>query len=212
MSLINDALKRAKQVQQKPSPQPISAPLRPAETARFVHAPRPLVLPILAATLLVFVGGILIVVALSRGFRGKPAEPVANQSIVGSPKDNPRNAVALPRTANATPTISSSTAPTALQQVPTNPPRTAVAVSPIATQAVVPVESSNTVPVVPTPPEPQLPKLQGILFNPSRPTAFLNGKSVVAGGRVGEYTVLTITKQAVTVERAGQTNVLTMEE
>jgi hypothetical protein len=73
-------------------------------------------------------------------------------------------------------------------------------------------ESSNVVAVAQFPPEPQLPKLQGIVFNPTRPTAFLNGKSVVVGGRVGEFTVLAITKQIVTVERFGQTNALTMEE
>jgi hypothetical protein len=53
MSLINDALKRAKQAQQKQSPpSPTVAPLRPADPARSVHAPRALLLPIVAAALL----------------------------------------------------------------------------------------------------------------------------------------------------------------
>lgn len=213
MSLINDALKRAKQAQQKNAPPPATGtPMRPVESARPVNPPRSLLLPILAAALLVFVGGILIVVALSRGFRVKPAESVASQSAVVS-KDDPGNAARLPRTAGVPPVTSISTSTTASQLVPTNPPQfTAAAVSSVVTQAVVTVESSNAAPVMQVPPEPQLPKLQGIVFNPARPTAFLNGKSVVVGARVAQYTVLAITKQAVIVERAGQTNVLTMEE
>lgn len=210
MSLINDALKRAKQAQQKSSLPRTGAPLRPAEPARSVNAPRSLLLPILAAALLVLVGGILIVVALSRGFGLKSVEPVASQPDVLL-KDKPTNpssrAVAVsPTTSGSTPTVVS-------QPVPTNPPQSPVAVvTSVVTQAGVTVESSNALPLAQVPPEPRLPKLQGIVFNPARPTAFLNGKSVVVGGRVGEYTVLAITKQAVTVERAGQTNVLTMEE
>lgn len=211
MSLINDALKRAKQAQQKPSSLPAGAPLRPAEPARSVNAPRSLLLPILAAALLVFVGGILIVVALSRVFRPKSVEPVESLSAVVSPKDNPGPAATLPRTVEVPPATSISTPTAVFQPVLTNRPPAAV-VTPVVAQSVVTVESSNSVPVVQVPLEPQLPRLQGIVFNPVRPTAFLNGKSVVVGGHVGEYTVMAITKQAVTVERAGQTNVLTMEE
>lgn len=194
MSLINDALKRAKQAQKKPAPPPTGMPLRPAESARSVNASRSLLLPIVAAALLVFVGGVLIVVALTRGFGLKSDEPVVSKSAVVAPKDNP------------------GTAATLSQPAPTNPPPPAAVVSPVVTQAAVTVESSNAVPLVSVPPEPQLPRLQGILFNPARPTAFLNGKSVVVGGRAGEFTVVAITKLAVTVERAGRTNVLAMEE
>jgi hypothetical protein len=197
MSLINDALKRAKLAQQKQAPPPAGMPLRPAERTHPVNAPRPLLLPILAAAMLVLVGGILIVVALSRGLRLKSDEPVAGQSVVESPQ-----------TSDVSPASASTTSAVVLPSVPINAGEPVAA----ATRAVGAVEGSNSVPVVPAPREPQLPRLQGILFNPARPTAFLNGKSVVVGGRVGEYTVVAITKQAVTVERAGQTNVLTMEE
>lgn len=212
MSLINDALKRAKQVQKKPSPPLAGVPLRPAEPVRSVNAPRPLLLPILAAAALVFMGGVLIVVALTRGFGLKSGEPVAINSDVVAPKDNPRTAATLSRTAEVAPATRIATPGAALQPAPTNPPPPAAGVASVVTQAVVTVESSNAVAVVRVPLEPQLPRLQGIIFSPTRPTAFLNGKSVVVGGRVGDYTVLAITKQAVTVERSGQTNVLTMEE
>jgi hypothetical protein len=212
MSLINDALKRAKQAQKRPSPPPAGVPLRPAESVRSGNAPRPLLMPILAAALLVFVGGVLIVVALTRGFGIKPGEPVASKSAVVSPTDNPGTSATLPRMADVSPATRIATPVIAQQPVPTNLPSTAAVAAPVVTQSVLPVESSNAVTVVQVPPAPQLPRLQGIVFNPARPTAFLNGKSVVAGGRVGEYTVIAITKQTVTVERSGQTNVLTMEE
>lgn len=212
MSLINDALKRAKQAQKRPSPPPAGVPLRPAESVRSVNAPRPLLFPILAAALLVLVGGILIVVALTRGFGLKPGEPVASKSDMVLPKDNPGTAAALPRIAEVAPATRIATPATALQPIPTNPPSTVAAITPVVTQSAVTVVSSNALPVVLSPPEPQLPKLQGILYNPARPTAFLNGKSVVVGGRAGEFTVVAITKLAVTLERAGQTNVLAMEE
>jgi hypothetical protein len=172
-----------------------------------VHAPRALLLPIVAAALLVFVGGILIVVALSRGLSVNTVEPVAGRAVVVSPKDASLTREADIRlTRGAAPSV---TSPSVL----TNPPLpTVVAGDSVVTQVVAAAESSNVVAVAQFPPEPQLPKLQGIVFNPTRPTAFLNGKSVAVGGRGGEFTVLAITKQIVTVERFGQTNALTMEE
>lgn len=212
MSLINDALKRAKQAQKKPSLPPAGVPLRPAEPARAVNAPRPLVLPIVAAALLVFVGGVLIVVALTRGFGLKSDEPVANKSAGVPPQSHSGTAASLPRTAAVSPTTRMPAPVAAAPSVPTNPPPVAAVVASVVTQAVTTIESTNAGPVVQAPPEPPLPRLQGILFNPARPTAFLNGKSVVVGSRAGDFTVVAITKLAVTVERAGQTNVLTMEE
>ena len=173
-----------------------------------MNAPRLLLLPIIAAALLVFVGGILIVVALNRGFRVKPVDPVASQSAVVTPKDAP-----LSRAADFQLATGGADLSVASPSGPANPPLpTVVGGDSVVTQAVAVAESSKAVAVAQVPPEPQLPRLHGIVFNPTRPTAFLNGKSVAVGGRVGEYTILAITKQAVTVERSGQTNVLTMEE
>jgi hypothetical protein len=57
-----------------------------------------------------------------------------------------------------------------------------------------------------------LPKLQGIFYRPNRPSALLNGKTVMIGGRSGEFLVVAITQQSVTVARAGKTNVLSLPE
>lgn len=215
MSLINDALKRAKQTQPRPGPPPGSGPMRPVEPPRPGKEPRSLLVPIVGAALLVLVGGILIVLALSWGFRLQPAAPVVNPAPAASVAVTPQTSQAAPvaGTVHAAETVVAASLPSPPSaSIQSNALPATTVVVPVVTQAVAVVESSNAAPVVAPPPEPVLPRLQGILFNPSRPTAFLNGRSVVVGGRVGEYTVLAITKQSVTIERAGQTNVLTMEE
>jgi hypothetical protein len=57
---------------------------------------------------------------------------------------------------------------------------------------------------------PPLPKLQGVFYRPDRPAALLDGKTVLVGSTSGEYSVVAISQQGVTVVRAGQTNVLNM--
>jgi len=62
------------------------------------------------------------------------------------------------------------------------------------------------------PPPPPLPKLQGVVYRPERPAALLDGKTVLVGRTSGEYRVVAISQQRVTVVRAGQTNVLEMPD
>ena len=57
-----------------------------------------------------------------------------------------------------------------------------------------------------------LPKLQGILYRPGRPEAILDGATVLIGDRVGQFRVLAISQDTVTLGSAGQTNVLYLEE
>ncbi len=60
-------------------------------------------------------------------------------------------------------------------------------------------------------PKPPKPKLQGIFYNPSRPSAVVNGKTVYLGGSVGEFRVLAIRPESVVLGNASQTNVLHLE-
>jgi hypothetical protein len=199
MSLINDALKRAKQAQQKNAPPPPSAaPLRPVEAPlRRSPPPRSLLVPIVVAVVLMFVGAVVLVLALKGG--GKTDS--GNNTLTQASAVTPTPSAPVDRATN----VSVAVQPT--PPIITNAP--SVVVPTVITQTVVIIEKAE--PVTNAVP-PALPKLQGILYNPARPTAFLSGKSYVIGGRVGEFTVVGITKQSVTVERAGQTNVLTMEE
>jgi len=87
----------------------------------------------------------------------------------------------------------------------------------VLTESVAPVDDNSdsetgslTVPVVtprpvePTPPPPppppqQLPKLQGIFYSPTAPTAILDGKTVHVGSKHGDYLVKAISKYTVTL-------------
>jgi hypothetical protein len=61
----------------------------------------------------------------------------------------------------------------------------------------------------PPKPEPVIYKLQGIVYQPGRSTAVINGKTVSAGERVGDSRVLKVEKDfVVLVNSAGQTNLL----
>ena len=214
MSLINDALKRARQAQHKnPPPAPAATPLRPVEIVRRAPPPRSLLLPLILAAALILIGGVAILMAFKRGASNHsvPTQPLSAKPIPETPVNSaPKVTASSPAT-----TPSYGATPVAVRPpdvVVTNLPQVATAIPTFVTQTVFVVETSKPPPAVKVEAPPPLPKLQGILFNPARPTAFLNGKSLLVGGRLGEYTVVAITKQAVTIERAGQTNVLTMEE
>jgi len=70
---------------------------------------------------------------------------------------------------------------------------------------------SNEVAVVPPPPPPPEPKLQGILFDPTRPCAIVDGATVFVGGRVGEFRVTAISKDKVTLKSGTETKVLNLD-
>jgi hypothetical protein len=57
---------------------------------------------------------------------------------------------------------------------------------------------SNSIPVLPPSPF----KLQGIVYNPARPWAIMDGKTVYPGSRVDGFLVKEISKDAVTLEGA----------
>jgi hypothetical protein len=65
---------------------------------------------------------------------------------------------------------------------------------------------SNAAPVVPPPP-PE-PKLQGILFDPTRPCAIVDGKTIFVGDRVSGFRVTAISRNDVTLKNGTETKVL----
>ena len=67
---------------------------------------------------------------------------------------------------------------------------------------------SNAVPAVPPLPEP---KLQGILFIPTQPSAIVDGKTVFVGSRVGEFRVTAISKNDVTLKNGTETKILRLD-
>lgn len=83
-----------------------------------------------------------------------------------------------------------------------------VAVSGTTVQEVSKQPPTNSAAPAPEPSKPPGPKLQAIVFNPSRPSAIISGKTVFAGDRVGEWRVFSIRPDRATLVNAGETNVL----
>jgi hypothetical protein len=150
MSLINDALKRARQSQVNPPPAG-GPPLRPVEPRNNSS------LAWLLPAIIIF----LIVVACF--FIGLAMANRTVTKIVNAPESD----------------------------VSTSQPVEAVAAP--APQPVVPVE-----PAVAIEPPPPL-KVQGIAFDPSKPWAIINGRTVFVGDTVEEFHVKAISKYTVTL-------------
>lgn len=188
MSLINDALKRARQTQQQNPPPTPPLQFRPVEPGQPNHARAPLLFVGLALALILVVAlGGLVVWFVSQKSAGelRVAARTVNETATAAPADSQ------------------------VELVPTPSPAPAIAPAPT------PVEpETNTLPVTAAiePPKPQAPKLQGISFHPTRPSAIVNGKNVVIGDRVGEFRVLAITRGSVTLGSAAVTHVLSLSE
>lgn len=69
--------------------------------------------------------------------------------------------------------------------------------------------ATNIVAAVPAPEFPTL-KLQGVIWNPRRPSAVINGKSLFVGEKVERAVVTTIEQDSVKVTWNGQERVLTL--
>jgi cytoskeletal protein RodZ len=218
LSLINDALKRAKHAQQK-SPAPVTSPvLRPVEPVRRKQSNLGILLP-LALVVLVGVGGIIIWFAMRSGSTKTSPSGVTSvtaATAASAPKPTPKPATAQP--------VASSAASAPLALAPETTSASVSAPVPASTQAQPASAQPITAPASTTPVatvtqlvvvasgSPPLPKLQGIFYRPERPAALLNGKTVLVGGTSGEYRVVAISQQSVKVVRAGQTNVLNMPD
>jgi hypothetical protein len=198
MSLINDALKRAKEAQPAttPTPEP-RQPMQPAEPP--AEPPKSKTLPpyFLPAVLIVLCGACWFLI---QGWEAKRQagiypEPVTVQA---------REASAAPAVGGTAPAESMTAASTAAKS--TNPAGPAGSNSVVAA-----TESAATEPV----PEPaarsQLTfKLQGIFYRPANPAAVVNAKTVFIGDTVNEAKVTSIDRQSVTLVYDGQTKVLTL--
>lgn len=207
MSLINDALKRAKQAHtENPTPTP-DLPFRPAEPAPNRNSAIP-VLPLAVLLIAIVLGGGLILMALKRTSAG-PQVVHAAQPEVDSPA-TPAPVEATPQA--ATPAV----ATTGHDSIPTvTAPQVQLVRSPVPDSPPASTPENPIPPSSPEPSKPAVPKLQGIFYNPSRPSAVVNGRTVYVGSRAGEnrdFLVLEITRESVKVACGNQTNLLVLEE
>jgi len=176
MSLINDALKRAKKAQQENPPPTPPLQFRPVEPTQEGHPRSPVVIvgAVVGLTLMVAMGGLLIwAIALQRETALQVEAKTVPEIAPAMPEDPPPAPATSPEEAltNALPAVS----------------------------------------VGETPQPPEL-KLQGIFFNPRRPSAVVNGRTVYVGDKVSGFRILAITSQTVTMATTTTTNVLSLSE
>ncbi len=213
MSLINDALKRAKQAQQEaPPPPPSNTDLRPVEQRQYGRPSVGLAVPVLlgiASLVLLF-----LLWQTARNSNLQTTLEVNARTKTPAPAPAQTSAEPAPRVPTTQP-VSPAPAPSAAVAASTAHDPTAQVSSnalPVAATAIV-EPSTNPVPVLAvTPPKPALPKLQAIIYNPNRPSVMIGGKSLFIGDRLGEFRVRAIDQETVTLVSASQTNVLTLPE
>lgn len=185
MSLINDALQRAKQQTTQPTPMP-NLPLRPMEPVQVEKKGSAMTFSIVAIVLIVAVA------VISGWYQRSRISKTQVQSVAPTP--------APESMAAAIPTV----VPTPVKVVEPQPTTEIKSLAPTT-------EATNSVPIIESP-KPTPIKLQAILFNTTRPSAIINGKTVYVGNRFGEYRVASITQTRATLVSSTATNVLSFEE
>jgi hypothetical protein len=213
MSLINDALKRAKEAHQQVSTPPPDLPFRPVEPSQ---QPARRSLGLLLPAFLAVVALLVLLLAWQWVQRIPAAAPTEAAARTALPHPAPAQ---TPPTPVATEMAAAAPAPASQPQLPvasgaaTSPAETAVGVTNSSIADVQDSQGSNAVPVaIPEPPKPSPLRLQTIFFNPKRPTAVISGKSVCVGDKVGDLRVLAIDQESATLVGAGKTNVLTLAQ
>jgi hypothetical protein len=188
MSLINDALKRAKAAQENnPPPSSPQLEFRPATNSGKGSG---LLVP--ATVTAVVVGGVITWWVFNHSRRDSalarvPVEQNAAAPIAPeTPPAAPTNAVDASLPAPVALAVSAHVTPSSSTNTPTPAPL---------------VQAEKITP----------PRLQAVLYNPARPSAIVGGRTVFVGDRIREYRVVRITADSVTLVSPTSTNVLTLE-
>jgi hypothetical protein len=224
MSLINDALRRAKQAQQDPPPAPAATVphFRPIEP-NAQHAKHGLGVAVPVFLALVSLLGLLLLWELSKRETPSPhasPQPLLNaaartlpstESVAGSSQPQaPSRGAAESALAAANPIAANTgTGPEHNANGSSDVSNSAgVNLSPGTSEA---VETNHAAAVdAASSAIPQF-KLQGIVFNPQRPSALINGRVMFVGDRIRDFKVTTIRPDTVVLRGPGRTNVLSLE-
>ena len=213
MSLINDALRRAKQAHQEtpPSPPP-DAHFRPVDPpTQATRQTVGLLMPALLAAVALL--GLLLFWELSHK-NGTPASdsngPITVAAKTPAAADQPSPSVSAAAAADTS--AGGNTAMISKPAFETNAEtRTAAATLASTNSSISDQGDTNHAGTEPAVPAVAPLKLQGIIYNPSRPSALINGRVIFLGDRVREYRVMAIRRDEVVLAEAGRTNVLSLE-
>jgi hypothetical protein len=188
MSLINEALKRAREVPVAPAPE---LHFRPVEQPPAARRTVGLMLPVVVA--LVALLALFLVWQISHRSRSN------DQQLTAAPVADPS-----PAAVSVPPTDSSQAQPAR----PAAPTATAPASESVAAAASTNSDTAAEPPPLPPPPL----KLQGVVYDPKRPSALISGRTVFVGDRIRDFRVVAISADSATLMGAGQTNVLSLSE
>ena len=218
MSLINDALRRAREAQRqappRPAPQIQYRPVQPTQRSRLNLGPI-----VYAALTVVALLALLFIWQSAHGHKAiEPRElqaltPPAAQPQIALQPAKPMPEV-VPAAAQPSPPPPQPPAQTATVTAFTNP----LAVSATTTPASPPEakeqenEVTNSVAITPLP-APWWPplKLQAIAFSTKNPCILINGTILCVGEKLGDLRVVAIDRQSATLVGLGRTNTLTMQ-
>jgi hypothetical protein len=221
MSLINEALKQARETHQQSAPPPGSnLQLRPAEPSQESRSNRGLMIP--AALAVAALGVLYLAWQSQHQYPAAPLQVRGNTvaSVRPTPAPQPVAVPAPPAPVALAPAAESQPVP-GPTPTPTPSPSAAVAVSAsevkAATNTPVAVTAGSGAPSVVAPVEVPASKLgpaklQAIVFSPKRPSVMINGKSLFIGEKLNGFRVTAIDRESVTLVGSGQTNVLTLPE
>src|SRR5688572_13544536 len=211
MSLINDALKRAKQAQQQSAPPATSLEFRPVEARP--KAPRSQNWILITTLSVIVILAVMLVWQLMQNRHTTEAKasepsvaaapPVVNAPVEGLPKTEPSVA---------------GTATTGESSSQNAPVKNSTSVSDVAvhSEGATAPGTGDTGAAVVEPAEPPKSsaalKLQSIVYNPKRPSAMISGKIVFIGDKFGEWRVAAIDQESATLVGSGLTNVLVLPQ
>ena len=205
MSLINDALKRAKEAQQQaPPPPPSDLQFRPVEPAQ-QNARRGLGLLLPAALAVVALLTLLFIWHWAQKRDStRPTEVNARTARVARATPAPQPLpVAAPAPASVPSPVTDAAATVAADAA--SAPTDAPVANPEESEA-----TNAPAMTAPPPPKPAPLRLQAIVFNPRRPSAMISGKTLFIGDKLGDLRVVAIDQDSATLAGAGQTNVLSL--
>ena len=206
MSLVNDALKRAKEAQQPTPAPPISGPpFKELDTVE--ESPRwaksPVTMAVVAVIALLVVWQSLRRSNGSARSEGEPTRVAARSHV--TPETTPAAVEpSAPKPAPA-PTVSpDSTLVKVAQHDETTPATNDPARQP----------GTNPQPeVIPAaPPAPPPLRLQAVIWNPKRPSAMIGGKTVFVGDRIQDFKVTKITQDSATLSSYSEVKVIRMAQ
>jgi hypothetical protein len=198
MSLINDALKRTKDVQQQTPPAADGPALRPVDPAqaKAASSARSFLFIMVVA---VIVGNFLLWLAFHEKPQGKDSKPSTSPDVDSTPA-----VVAVAPAAVAPPVI-----PAPEPVVATNPSAPGAIETSVSSAPASHATSTAPAMVFAEPPKPTVLRLQSIIYG-TRPSAMIAGKFLFVGDSIQGHKVIAIGRETVTLAGNGQTNVLSL--